>query len=168
MTINLVDRFLSCKVVSEAKLQLVGVAALLIACKYEETQPIGETVLSDLLEMAEGAFSREQIIQAERYVLRSLGHNISNPGPIPFLRKFSETESNNMRSRKISEYFLECTLLDERFVGVPPSLVAAAAMYSSKTVLNESWVCHFYSLVLHSQIGGSGGGNFIFCYLATE
>jgi len=36
LTVNVIDRFLSAKPVSVGKLQLVGVAALLIACKYEE------------------------------------------------------------------------------------------------------------------------------------
>lgn len=36
LTVNLIDRTLSCKLISLSKLQLVGVTALLIASKYEE------------------------------------------------------------------------------------------------------------------------------------
>lgn len=36
MTINLVDRYLSHNLIHRTKLQLVGVAAMFIACKYEE------------------------------------------------------------------------------------------------------------------------------------
>lgn len=36
LTINLVDRFLSAKAVPRRELQLVGIGAMLIACKYEE------------------------------------------------------------------------------------------------------------------------------------
>ena len=36
LTVNYVDRFLSAKIVSIGKLQLVGATALLIASKYEE------------------------------------------------------------------------------------------------------------------------------------
>lgn len=36
LTINIVDRFLSKKVVSRKELQLVGISSMLIACKYEE------------------------------------------------------------------------------------------------------------------------------------
>lgn len=36
LTINIIDRFLSMKVVPRKELQLVGIASMLIACKYEE------------------------------------------------------------------------------------------------------------------------------------
>ena len=36
LTMNIVDRFLSVKVVPRKELQLVGISAMLIACKYEE------------------------------------------------------------------------------------------------------------------------------------
>ena len=36
LTINLVDRFLSIKAIPRRELQLVGIGAMLIACKYEE------------------------------------------------------------------------------------------------------------------------------------
>lgn len=36
LTMNIVDRFLSMKVVRRKELQLVGISAMLIACKYEE------------------------------------------------------------------------------------------------------------------------------------
>ena len=36
LTVNYIDRFLSCKIVSLGKLQLVGATAIFIAAKYEE------------------------------------------------------------------------------------------------------------------------------------
>lgn len=36
LTMNIVDRILSMKVVQRKELQLVGISAMLIACKYEE------------------------------------------------------------------------------------------------------------------------------------
>lgn len=36
LSINIVDRFLSLKVVSRKELQLVGISSMLLACKYEE------------------------------------------------------------------------------------------------------------------------------------
>ena len=36
MTINIVDRFLSKERISRKQLQLIGVASMLIACKFEE------------------------------------------------------------------------------------------------------------------------------------
>lgn len=39
ITINIIDRFLEKQKVGKSRLQLVGVTALLIACKYEEIYP---------------------------------------------------------------------------------------------------------------------------------
>lgn len=36
LTMNIVDRFLSVKVVPRKELQLLGISAMVIACKYEE------------------------------------------------------------------------------------------------------------------------------------
>lgn len=36
LTINIVDRYLSMKIVPRRELQLVGISSMLIACKYEE------------------------------------------------------------------------------------------------------------------------------------
>lgn len=37
LTINIVDRYLSMKIVSRRELQLVGMSSMLLACKYEES-----------------------------------------------------------------------------------------------------------------------------------
>lgn len=37
LTINIVDRYLSKKIVSRRELQLVGMSSMLLACKYEES-----------------------------------------------------------------------------------------------------------------------------------
>ena len=55
ITMNLVDRYLSQVQVSKANIQLVGLAALLIASKYEEIYPPD---LKDILATAKGTFSR--------------------------------------------------------------------------------------------------------------
>ena len=39
LTLNIIDRYLSTKTVTGRKLQLVGINAMLIACKYEEIWP---------------------------------------------------------------------------------------------------------------------------------
>lgn len=36
LTINIVDRFLAVKTIPRRELQLAGISAMLIACKYEE------------------------------------------------------------------------------------------------------------------------------------
>ncbi|TPX36630.1 hypothetical protein SmJEL517_g01137 [Synchytrium microbalum] len=152
LTINLMDRFLSLKTVSAEKVQLVGVAAMLIACKYEE---ISVPCIDDFIHFVEGGYTREEIIQAERYLLGVLKYDISSPGPMTFLRRISKADNYDVHTRTLSKYLIEAAATDARFVGVATSLVTAGAMYLSRRVLtNENWTdmhCHT-SLYLEHEI----------------
>lgn len=57
---NIVDRYLSQRQVMKEKLQLVGVAAILIASKYEEIYAVE---VSDLIYISDNAYTREEILK---------------------------------------------------------------------------------------------------------
>lgn len=59
LTINLIDRFLAVHSVVRKKLQLVGVTAMLIACKYEE---VSVPVVDDLILISDKAYSRKEVL----------------------------------------------------------------------------------------------------------
>ena len=58
LTVNLIDRYLERAEVSRAKLQLVGVASLLVASKYEEIYP---PELRDLVYICDRAYTRQDV-----------------------------------------------------------------------------------------------------------
>ena len=58
LTVNLVDRYLELKLVRRSKLQLVGVAALSLASKYEEIYP---PELRDLVYITDRAYNKQEI-----------------------------------------------------------------------------------------------------------
>src|SRR6478752_2506245 len=62
LTVNYIDRFLSQKIVSIGKLQLVGATAILVASKYEE---INCPSLYDITYMVDWGYSKEEILKAE-------------------------------------------------------------------------------------------------------
>jgi G2/mitotic-specific cyclin 2 len=66
IAVNIVDRFLSKRVVSLVKLQLVGLTAMFIAAKYEE---IMAPSVDEFVYMAEQGYSREEILKGERIIL---------------------------------------------------------------------------------------------------
>jgi G2/mitotic-specific cyclin 2 len=66
IAVNIVDRFLSKRVVSLVKLQLVGLTAMFIAAKYEE---IMAPSVDEFVYMAEHGYSREEILKGERIIL---------------------------------------------------------------------------------------------------
>ena len=59
LTVNLIDRFLSKKSVMRKKLQLVGLVALLLACKYEE---VSVPVVEDLVLISDKAYARNDVL----------------------------------------------------------------------------------------------------------
>lgn len=59
LTVNLIDRFLARQMVGRKKLQLVGVTALLLACKYEE---VSVPFMEDLVLISDRAYTRDEIL----------------------------------------------------------------------------------------------------------
>ena len=63
LTVNLIDRYLEREQVHRSKLQLVGVTAMLIACKYEEIYP---PIVKDFVYITDNAYTKEEILEQER------------------------------------------------------------------------------------------------------
>ncbi|KAK2047736.1 cyclin domain-containing protein [Colletotrichum somersetense] len=134
LTVNYIDRFLSYKVVSIGKLQLVGATALLVASKYEE---INCPSLQEIVFMVDNGYKVDEILKAERFMLSMLSFELGFPGPMSFLRRVSKADDYDLETRTLAKYFLEVTIMDERFVASPPSFLAAAAHCLSRMILKK-------------------------------
>lgn len=138
LTVNIIDRFLSTKIVQLDRLQLVGVTAMFIASKYEE---VLSPHVQNFRHVADDGFTEEEILSAERFVLAALNYDLSYPNPMNFLRRISKADSYDIQTRTLGKYLLEIGCLDHRFIAHPPSQVAAAAMYLARLVLERGpWV----------------------------
>ena len=60
LTVNLIDRFLAVQSVIRKKLQLVGITAMLLACKYEE---VTVPVVEDLILISDRAYTRKEVLE---------------------------------------------------------------------------------------------------------
>ena len=60
LNVNIIDRFLALENVVRKKLQLVGVTAMLLACKYEE---VSVPVVEDLILICDRAYTRADILE---------------------------------------------------------------------------------------------------------
>lgn len=149
LTVNLIDRFLSVKVVSLGKLQLVGATALFVAAKYEE---INCPSVQEIVYMVDSGYSADEILKAERFMLSMLHFEMGWPGPMSFLRRISKADDYDLDTRTLAKYFLEITIMDERFVSCPPSYLAAGAHCISRLFLGKGgWVSVFvlFSALMH-------------------
>jgi len=140
LCVNIIDRFLSARVVSLAKLQLVGVTSLFMAAKFEE---IVAPSVSHFLACADSSYTEAEILQAERYVLKTLDWNLSYPNPVHFLRRVSKADEYNVKVRTLAKYLLEIAVLEWRLIAAPPSLMAAASIWLARLALGmENWVSY--------------------------
>lgn len=137
LCVNYIDRFLSCKIVSLGKLQLVGATAIFIAAKYEE---INCPSVQEIVYMVDGGYTMDEILKAERFMLSMLQFELGWPGPMSFLRRISKADDYDLETRTLAKYFLEITIMDERFVGSPPSFLSAGAHCLARMMLRKgSW-----------------------------
>lgn len=138
LAVNIIDRFLSTRVVELDKLQLVGITAMFIASKYEE---VLSPHVQNFKHVADDGFSEEEILKAERFVLAAPNYDLSYPNPMNFLRRISKADNYDIQTRTLGKYLLEISLLDHRFMKYSPSQTAAASMYLARLIFERGeWV----------------------------
>lgn len=125
LTVNIVDRFLSRVHVSKHNFQLVGIAALLIACKFEE---VVVPKLDLFVSITENAFSVKQLLQTERNILDTLEFDLAWASPNRFLELYNEKTKMPSKGLAFCRFLLELSLLDSEMSSVRPSLLVITVM----------------------------------------
>ena len=74
IAINIIDRFLTKRVVSITKLQLVRTSTIFIAAKHEEILAPG---VGEFVFLTQKAYSRDEILKGERIILQTLDFKVS-------------------------------------------------------------------------------------------
>ena len=87
LAINLIDRYLERTQILRNRLQLVAVAALLIASKYEE---IYANEVKDFVFISDNAYTREEVLSMEEQILISLEFNVTIASSFRFLERFAK------------------------------------------------------------------------------
>ncbi|XP_072004203.1 G2/mitotic-specific cyclin-B2-like isoform X2 [Engystomops pustulosus] len=137
MAVSIIDRFLQVQPVRRSKLQLVGVASLFVASKYEEMY---YPEIADLVYITDNTFSKAEIREMEREILDKLSFDLGKPLSLHFLRRASRCCHAEAEEHILAKYFLELTLVDYDMVHYQPSIIAAASMCLTHKVLNlGSW-----------------------------
>ena len=136
LTANLIDRFLECEKITKGKLQLVGVAALVIASKYEEIYPPD---IKDFIHVTEKTVSKDEILKMESQILNKLKYELSGPSILRFIERYSKLVSTPPDQLfNLALYFGELQLIDYNLLKHPPSLVAAGSVYLAQRILKGS------------------------------
>ena len=88
LAVSLLDRYLERNAsLSRRRLQLIGMTAIFIACKYEQTYLPS---IADLVDICAEAYTGDSILEAESEMLRVIEWDISAVTPRHFLKRFSK------------------------------------------------------------------------------
>ncbi|KAH7815677.1 putative G2/mitotic-specific cyclin-2 [Monocercomonoides exilis] len=136
LSVSLVDRFLSRRMVSQEKIRLVAVTCFYIACKFEEKY---YPTIDELLRFVPSAGSKEDVCLMERTILNELKYLLGIPTSVTFLKRFIKAAFADtvlgMTARFISEFCLMSISLCTNYL---PSVVAAATVANSLRVVGKA------------------------------
>lgn len=136
LAVNLIDRYLSKKQITRKWLQLIGVAAMFIASKFEEINP---PELPDWVYITDNAYSKDDVLKTECDMLITLSFKIAVPTAAHFFEYLGVANGCDAVQRSCAQYIVELGLLDTRMLEYKPShLVSAALLLSNELFMRSS------------------------------
>ena len=125
IAVNLIDRYLEKNETNRAKLQLVGVTAMFIACKYEEIYPPD---LKDFVYITDGAYVKQDVLDMEYKMLKSLEFNITFPTQWSIFEIYKKKLDLDDKTFKLAWFLMELCLIDYKILKFKMSYIAASAI----------------------------------------
>ena len=126
MTVLIIDRYLTIENVNRNKLQLLGITALMIACKHEE---IDLPKVDDFIYITDNAYTRDEVFEMENNVLVKLNFSFLIPSPIKFYELLSLKLNFNKKQFYMGKYLMECFLIDLKYIKYNASIISCACSY---------------------------------------
>jgi hypothetical protein len=135
LSVNILDRYLMNVKVGRARLQLVGISSVLIACKYEEKTP---PEVDDCIKITDEAYLREELLEMEKEILIALNYDIMVPTGYTFLTRYLNAIDASELTRNLASYYAERNLQEIDSLHQAPHLMAAAAIYAANVQQSQS------------------------------
>ena len=148
MTVLIIDRFASIRQISRMKFQLLGITALMIACKHEE---IDLPKIDDFIYITDNAYTKQEMIKMEYDILCALNFSLLYPSPIKFYEYLSINFNFSKKLHFMGKYLMENFLVDIKSIKYKPSVISCACAYIVMKFFNiegyqESYNKKFYML----------------------
>ncbi|XP_061372191.1 cyclin-A1-4-like [Gastrolobium bilobum] len=140
LSVNYIDRYLSGNAMNRQRLQLLGVACMMIASKYEE---ICAPQVEEFCYITDNTYLKEEVLQMESAVLNYLKFEMTAPTIKCFLRRYIRAaqdvnEVPSLQLECLTNYIAELSLLEYSMLCYAPSLIAASAVFLAKFILIPS------------------------------
>ena len=138
LALNIVDRYISKRIVFKKHYQLVGCAALWIAAKFEDAKDRVPT-LPELVEMCCNAYDEKAFVQMERHVLQTIQWAVGHPSAEAWLRLACVTGSlEDARTQHLARFLMELTLFHREFIQFYASDLSLASLLLARHMLGKS------------------------------
>ncbi|KAM0440834.1 hypothetical protein ACHAPT_000135 [Fusarium lateritium] len=134
LTVNLLDRYCSKRVVYKQHYQLVGCAALLIAAKYGDKKDRVPQI-HELNNMCCGLYDAGMFTQMEMHVLNTLDWVIGHPTVDFFTQLMVTEEGDDQEVEHMAAYLCEIALYYREFVSTKPSMMARSSLALARAIL---------------------------------
>lgn len=148
LTINVLDRYCSRRVVYKKHYQLVGCCALLIASKYGDRKDRVPTI-KELKAMCCGLYEDEMFTQMEWHVLVTVDWLIGHPTIDSFLQLALENIPYDPEVEHMACYIAETAMFHKEFVSKRPSDIARTSLAVARYILgrpqapNDDWASKY-------------------------
>ncbi|KAI5283211.1 hypothetical protein KEM54_002318 [Ascosphaera aggregata] len=136
LTVNLLDRYCSKRIVYKKHYQLVGCAALLIAAKYGDKKDRVPTI-RELKSMCCSLYNDDMFIQMEWHVLQTLGWTVGHPTVDAFLQIAVMDTPYDPEAEHLALYILEISMFHRDFVSRTSANLARSALALSRCILGR-------------------------------
>lgn len=136
LTVNLLDRYCSKRVVYKQHYQLVGCAALLIAAKYGDKKDRVPQI-HELNNMCCGLYDAGMFTQMEMHVLNTLEWTIGHPTVDFFSQLIVAEEHDSVEVEHMAAYICEIALYHRDFVSSKPSVMARSSLALARAILGK-------------------------------
>ena len=148
MTIFTIDRYISIKQISRIKFQLLGITAMLLACKHEE---INVPKIEDFIYITDNAYNKDEVTHMEKDILNALNFELLYPSPIKFYEILSLKFNFDKFQHLLGKYLMESFLIDLNWINYKPSVISCACIYivmkyRKKENYQEAYSKKYYNL----------------------
>ncbi|KAI3808354.1 hypothetical protein L1987_24303 [Smallanthus sonchifolius] len=134
-------------------IELVAMVAMLLSIKYEKDSVL---LVKDLSSYADDSYSTSEILEMEKLMLNTLEYDMSQPTAYVFITRFLKAARSEPQLDHLSFFLIELCLREYAMLKFPPSLLAAASVYTAQCSLYglRQWskTCEWYPKYSEDQL----------------
>lgn len=144
--VSILDRYLQVDTeLGKNVFQLAGVSSLSLATKYEE---ILAPTIEDFIYLCKNTYSKKELLEMEKKILKSINYDLGKPCSIIFLRRYNMAAKADKLQHTYSKFIIDMVLLDSKFCHIRPSLIGAAASFIAMCIMKKTYDSSLWTSVM--------------------